>query len=61
MPPVDRNPTPARRAHAVDAPAASQDADLGPILREPESVYLGRQPIIDRNGALHAYELLVSR
>ena len=26
--------------------------------REPESVYLGRQPILDRAGALHAYELL---
>ena len=27
-------------------------------LREPESVYLGRQPILDPHGALHAYELL---
>ena len=26
--------------------------------REPEIVYLGRQPILDRAGALHAYELL---
>jgi EAL and modified HD-GYP domain-containing signal transduction protein len=26
--------------------------------REPESVFLGRQPILDRSGALHAYELL---
>jgi EAL and modified HD-GYP domain-containing signal transduction protein len=28
------------------------------VAREPESVYLGRQPILDRAGALHAYELL---
>ena len=26
--------------------------------REPESVFLGRQPILDHNSALHAYELL---
>ena len=29
-----------------------------PVPREPEVVYLGRQPIIDRHGALFAYELL---
>jgi c-di-GMP-related signal transduction protein len=29
-----------------------------PVPREPEIVYLGRQPIIDRHGALYAYELL---
>jgi c-di-GMP-related signal transduction protein len=35
------------------------DTDSGtPALREPEVVYLGRQPIIDRHGALYAYELL---
>jgi c-di-GMP-related signal transduction protein len=44
---------------ALPKSAAKTAAKLAaPVLREPESVYLGRQPIIDRNGALHAYELL---
>src|ERR1700761_1983413 len=38
---------------------ARSDVDAGNSLpREPEIVYLGRQPIIDRHGALFAYELL---
>jgi c-di-GMP-related signal transduction protein len=38
---------------------AKSDTDSGtPVQREPEIVYLGRQPIIDRHGALYAYELL---
>jgi c-di-GMP-related signal transduction protein len=36
----------------------SVHATNGDPAREPESVYLGRQPILDRDGALHAYELL---
>lgn len=41
----------------------SDDASAGSAGYEPpdtasQYVYVGRQPILDRNGALHAYELL---
>jgi c-di-GMP-related signal transduction protein len=43
----------------VSMARAKSDTDSGtPAPREPEVVYLGRQPIIDRHGALYAYELL---
>jgi c-di-GMP-related signal transduction protein len=47
MPRVKRDP-----GHAANASSGARSH------REPESVFLGRQPILDRNSALHAYELL---
>jgi c-di-GMP-related signal transduction protein len=41
-----------------DNEADDNEADNMKPPREPETVYLGRQPILDRHGALHAYELL---
>ena len=38
--------------------SAGQDAGQVAGQAEAPFVYLGRQPILDRNGALHAYELL---
>ena len=55
MPPVDRDPNHRAPRNAAAKTAAKPEPS---VLREPESVYLGRQPIIDRKGALHAYELL---
>jgi c-di-GMP-related signal transduction protein len=43
---------------SVNRPPGGSANATGSGLREAESVYLGRQPIIDRKGALHAYELL---
>lgn len=54
MPPVDHNPP---QDSPQGAAVTGDPAGLSALL-EPESVYLGRQPIIDRKGALHAYELL---
>ncbi|MFM0739858.1 EAL domain-containing protein [Paraburkholderia xenovorans] len=42
-----------RRIEVLDANAGDAEADDG-----AQFVYLGRQPILDRHGALHAYELL---
>ena len=39
------------------SPIGEQSASPG-TKAAPESVYLGRQPIVDRNGALNAFELL---
>jgi EAL and modified HD-GYP domain-containing signal transduction protein len=65
MPPVNRSPVRHAARKAADNPAEPPKAAAktvakasASVLREPESVYLGRQPIIGRNGALHAYELL---
>ena len=43
----------ARRIEARDS--SSEDAERASA---PQFVYLGRQPILDRQGALNAYELL---
>ncbi len=43
---------------SLQRPPRDSADDSDTVLREAESVYLGRQPIIDRTGALHAYELL---
>ncbi|RFU48047.1 EAL and HDOD domain-containing protein [Paraburkholderia sp. DHOC27] len=47
---------PASGAGSVGAPETPAQGEQTPA--EPAFVYLGRQPILDRNGALHAYELL---
>src|ERR1700744_1672257 len=47
---------PASGAGSVGAPEKPPQGEQTPA--EPAFVYLGRQPILDRNGALHAYELL---
>ncbi len=62
--PFDDRATPKRPASAVPAdegrPASAGPRQSGPFnsLSGAQFVYLGRQPILDRTGALHAYELL---
>jgi EAL and modified HD-GYP domain-containing signal transduction protein len=57
MSPVDHTPSRGDSSNASADLPTDLSADSS-ATREPESVYLGRQPIIDRKGALHAYELL---